>query len=112
MTDLYPYNLRSGNGVQLTVLAEDEWEASKHFRQLTRQGYIKRGRFTKSMKPLFFDGYIQVSPGIPIDEYEQTTEECKVCNDCDLKKLNPDYLNAELIHCSDCNMTMIRKRNV
>lgn len=108
-TTLYAFTLRHAQA-EIVSTAEDQWEASKNFRQLCRQGYFKKGRFAKSMKPLFFEGAIQVRPGIPIDEYEDSDETCDVCNYCNIKTLNPDFINAELIHCPDCSMTMIRKR--
>jgi len=108
---LYPFNLRSGNGVQLTIVAEDEWEASKNFRQLTRQGYLKRGRFAKSMKPLYFTGYIQVKPGIPLEEYASSTDKCEICDEA-MTKLDPDFLNATLHHCAECKITFISRREV
>ena len=106
-----PFTCRIGHGVEMTVIAEDRWEASKLIRQMTRQGYIKRGRFAKSMKPIFMEGMVQLKPGIPITEYHSTEKECYLCSE-KMLELNPPDIYATLNHCSSCYKTFVSGRAV
>jgi len=103
------FTVRIGFGLEMLVAAEDNWTAAKMMRQLSRQGYLKRGRFTKSMKPLYFEGMIQMKPGISLEEYTPSETSCQVCGE-KMLKLDPPYIGARLVHCSECAMTFIMRR--